>query len=605
MHKLQQLLKQQQAKERHLEEQLHRQKTLDNADIARRVRENLLRQQQYQEAVNDENNMMHVPVLPTPYNSAINNPADDNGRFTLRNLTNQLFPGPDLPIRQQSAADQDGPRQNTGAVDFKDPSQRNIFQNMRDPDTMARDPNADVRDPAPSRRRDPDNLSPRQRFQTALKDNDMEYPPANQQELIRFILINNVLKPSDMIMKFMNLGLTVDGMRSIFPIQMSKYRMDQIEFESYSALQQEEKRAKEKEVQKSLDPKSATDMLKLGQNWIQRPFKCSLHPDTLFDMHDNLHPVMFYRAPTTNPQILWKKCAQDARDHPPMAIKSYTMDHLNDINLIPDKTWVAVHDMRILDFSVQHFGGPALTALLKNCVPKTGIDEDPFQEITGLADFHVAFNKMKSACHRAYPLDYSYESITGFLGYNNYFEGMAHYQDRQGIPPGVLCVKLVDLIAMENRRSFTKDGDFDNFLTMKDLIRGKQDMLEKIYQLMGITPKVLANPGSKNAARGGRGGQSSRGGSGGNGGTTPGRGGRGGQSSRGGKSGAKGRPFEEWGHLCRDFNKGTCSTMNQRVCLTATGTFLHGCDVKKADGRLCRKFHRSCDHVKEEDKSAT
>ena len=46
MHKLQQLLKQQQAKEQRLEEQLQRQKALDNADIARRVRENMLRQQQ-------------------------------------------------------------------------------------------------------------------------------------------------------------------------------------------------------------------------------------------------------------------------------------------------------------------------------------------------------------------------------------------------------------------------------------------------------------------------------------------------------------------------------------------------------------------------------
>ena len=142
------------------------------------------------------------------------------------------------------------------------------------------------------------------------------------------------------------------------------------------------------------------------------------------------------------------------------------------------------------DFSIQHFGSPLLRQLLTNAT-KNAQNSDGAEQITYLNEFHVAFNKMEGVARRAHPLDYSYEPIRGFLGYQNYFEGPEHLQDRQGMQPAVLCVKVVDTVVYDNRMAFTKEGNFGDFATMDHLIKSKDRLLERIYKAMGIQKKLI------------------------------------------------------------------------------------------------------------------
>ena len=105
------------------------------------------------------------------------------------------------------------------------------------------------------------------------------------------------------------------------------------------------------------------------------------------------------------------------------------------------------------------------------------VEADQFVEITRLHEFHCAFNKMCAVCRRAHPLDYSYESIRGFLAAEHHFEGLEHYQDRQGLQPAVLCVKMVDTIVYINRENFARDGEVANFLSQEKLHEKKKELL--------------------------------------------------------------------------------------------------------------------------------
>ena len=320
---------------------------------------------------------------------------------------------------------------------------------------------------------------PAKKLKKALKDDRRRELPTDPQDLVKFILLKKILKPKAMIMEFMELGLTEDGLNELIPNVMSKSKLRTVEMESYCRVIEREQELIERAEREPPQPKTDTEKLKLGHEAVVKPFTMDLPHGDEYNLTDQLHPAMLLRAPLANPLTLWVTLAQRFKEQKPPAIKSYTMDHINGMAAVSDRAWVAAHDYSITEFSVQHFMGPGLKALIKNQM-KTAVDKiyrvedgmaimrmeaDQFVEITRMHDFHNSFDKMCFVCRRAHPLDYSYESIKCFLSAEHHFEGMEHYQDRQGMQPAVLCVKMVDTIVYENRQAFVRDGETAVFHT--------------------------------------------------------------------------------------------------------------------------------------------
>ena len=402
----------------------------------------------------------------------------------------------------------------------------------------------------------------------------------------------------------MELGLTEDGLAEIVPNVMAKSNIKTVEMEPYLRVIEREQELIERAEREPPQPKTDAERLKMGHAAIIKPFTMDLPHGDEYNYTDNLHPAMLLRAPLVNPFTLWNTLSQRFKENKCVCIKSYNMDHVNGMTTVSDRAWVAAHDYSITEFSVQHFMGPGLKALIKNQM-KTAVDKiyrvedgvaimrmeaDQFVEITRLCDFHNSFDKMCFVCRRAHPLDYSYESIRGFLSAEHHFEGIEHYQDRQGMPPAVLCVKMVDTIVYENRQAFVREGETAAFHTQAKLHEQKSRLLRLIYDNMGITPKVLKLPepaatqAPAKAAGGGKAKQQ--------------------QPQQSASSSQKREPFWKWGPMCKFYTEGTCNFKDARSCKKGKQSFVHGCTVKLPAGHLCRQHHRASQHNQQDPPAA-
>ena len=142
------------------------------------------------------------------------------------------------------------------------------------------------------------------------------------------------------------------------------------------------------------------------------------------------------------------------------------------------------------------FSGPFLLNLLRT--GKSKKESAAADDMYALADFHVGFEKMKTTSRRAFPLDFSYEAIAAYLALENHFEGMEHYQDRQGLNPGVVCCKVVNIIVYNNRLNFSKTGgDVEDFWDVPKIIAQKSETMKLVYRAFRIQKKDLPLPSAE------------------------------------------------------------------------------------------------------------
>ena len=309
-----------------------------------------------------------------------------------------------------------------------------------------------------------------------------------------------------------------------------------------------------------------------------------------------------------------------------LPIKTYNLDHIADVGHISDKAWMGAHDMTQLDFSVAMFAGPGLNNVLRNSSKEvikniqfnsSGVEitsSEEFQEdLKTLSELHRAFTKMIAVCKRAYPLDYSYESIQAFLADQDYFEGMDHYQERQRLHPAVMSAKVIDVIVHQNRVNFcATGGKVSSFWDLKMIQTKKEEIFRRVYKCFNIQKKHLPPPGNQKSgtedgasqASGNRGrgknannynkksqDQSRRPNN--NNASNGGNGGNGGNRSR---PNNKNTNFWYTSPICHSWNLNQCENQDERVCMRNGRPHIHGCEKPIGQNKQCRQGHFTKDH---------